>query len=306
MGAQDIKLDGATSQIIEVMIRDSTTGQGKTGIAFGSVTGRYIRQGAASATTITMATATMGTFTSGGWVEVDSTNCPGRYQLGVPNAAIAAGVDATTITFKISGAIDKDAILLLTPPVDSRYWSGTANATPDTAGFPKVTIKDGTGQGEIDTTAGAVATTGGSSLTAADVWAAATRTLTGGAAIITGDIEFTAKQIVRGNDYSSANQPWAESMSSSSITDLSAYAWVFTADKDADNLETGDATFVGTVVVTTATGSSRALRIDVAASLTDSLAKGYYNGAIRGTATSGSKLATPKFISVKVVDDPNQ
>jgi len=147
---------------------------------------------------------------------------------------------------------------------------------------------------------------GGGSLTAADVWAAATRTLTGGAAIITGDIEFTAKQIVRGNDYSSANQPWAESMSSSSITDLSAYAWVFTADKDADNLETGDATFAGTVVVTTATGSSRALRIDVAASLTDSLAKGYYNGAIRGTATSGSKLATPKFISVKVVDDPNQ
>jgi len=147
---------------------------------------------------------------------------------------------------------------------------------------------------------------GGASFTAADVWAAATRTLTGGAAIITGDIEFTAKQIVRGNDYSSANQPWAESMSSSSITDLSAYAWVFTADKDADNLETGDATFAGTVVVTTATGSSRALRIDVAASLTDSLAKGYYNGAIRGTATSGSKLATPKFISVKVVDDPNQ
>jgi len=184
MGAQDIKLDGATSQIIEVMIRDSTTGQGKTGIAFGSVTGRYIRQGAASATTITMATATLGTFTSGGWIEIDAANCPGMYQAGIVNASIAAGVGATTLTFKISGAIDKTVVLLLTPPVDSQYWSGTANATPDTAGFPKVTIKDGTGQGEIDTTAGAVATTGGGGSGARTV----TITVNDGATVIIGAI----------------------------------------------------------------------------------------------------------------------
>ena len=36
------------------------------------------------------------------------------------------------------------------------HWSGTAVATPDTAGYPKVTVKDGTGAGEIDLTSGVV------------------------------------------------------------------------------------------------------------------------------------------------------
>lgn len=35
-------------------------------------------------------------------------------------------------------------------------WNSTDVATPDTAGYPKVTIKDGTGTGEIDTTSGGV------------------------------------------------------------------------------------------------------------------------------------------------------
>lgn len=41
--------------------------------------------------------------------------------------------------------------------IENRYtgadvlkWNGTAVATPDTAGYPKVTVKDGTGTGEID------------------------------------------------------------------------------------------------------------------------------------------------------------
>lgn len=39
---------------------------------------------------------------------------------------------------------------------DVTKWNGTAVVTPDTAGYPKVTIKDGTGTGEIDTTSGGV------------------------------------------------------------------------------------------------------------------------------------------------------
>lgn len=42
------------------------------------------------------------------------------------------------------------------PKVDVDKWNGTAVATPATAGYPVVTIKDGTGTGEIDTNAGAV------------------------------------------------------------------------------------------------------------------------------------------------------
>lgn len=39
---------------------------------------------------------------------------------------------------------------------DVTAWNSAAVATPDTAGYPKVTIKDGTGTGELDTTSGGV------------------------------------------------------------------------------------------------------------------------------------------------------
>jgi hypothetical protein len=41
-------------------------------------------------------------------------------------------------------------------PADVLQWNGTNVATPATAGYPAVTIKDGTGTGEIDTSSGAV------------------------------------------------------------------------------------------------------------------------------------------------------
>jgi hypothetical protein len=44
------------------------------------------------------------------------------------------------------------------PAVNLTSWNGTAVATPDTAGYPKVTIKDGTGAGEIALTSGAIDT----------------------------------------------------------------------------------------------------------------------------------------------------
>lgn len=40
--------------------------------------------------------------------------------------------------------------------VNVAYWNGTAVATPDTAGYPKVTIKSGTGTGEISLSSGLV------------------------------------------------------------------------------------------------------------------------------------------------------
>lgn len=40
--------------------------------------------------------------------------------------------------------------------IDVGSWNGTTVQTPDTAGYPVVTIKDGAGQGEINLTAGAV------------------------------------------------------------------------------------------------------------------------------------------------------
>lgn len=42
------------------------------------------------------------------------------------------------------------------PEVNTTHWKGTAAAAVDTAGYPVVTVKDGTGQGEIATTGGAI------------------------------------------------------------------------------------------------------------------------------------------------------
>jgi hypothetical protein len=96
---------GATSQIIYVVILDSTstTGGRKTGLAFNtaSLVGNYVRNGAAR-TAITLATlaSASAAWSSGGFVEVDATNTPGLYRLDVPDAAFAAGVDSVVVTLK--------------------------------------------------------------------------------------------------------------------------------------------------------------------------------------------------------------
>lgn len=98
---------GTTSKIVEVMLRDSTTGAGKTAVAHSAVTASYVREGS-TRTAITLASGTAGdAYSSGKWAEVDSTNCKGLYQLHIPDAALATGVDAVTVQLQSSGAIDK-------------------------------------------------------------------------------------------------------------------------------------------------------------------------------------------------------
>lgn len=95
---------GSTSQTIEIVVKDSssTTGGNLTGLVYntGSLTAYYHRQGASSATSITLADATVGTFTSGGFKAVDGTNMPGHYEIGVPDAALAAGARYVTLCLK--------------------------------------------------------------------------------------------------------------------------------------------------------------------------------------------------------------
>src|ERR1041384_4181409 len=114
MAYDQLTLKGATSQLIEIMLRDSTTGQGKTGLAAASVTAYYIREGGSSNTSMTLdGTMTLGTWKTLGWVEVDSTHQKGLYQLGIPNAAIATGANAVTFILTASGTIDKALRLVL-------------------------------------------------------------------------------------------------------------------------------------------------------------------------------------------------
>ena len=110
---------GATSVILTVSIYDSssTTGGKLTGLVFNtsSLTCYYDRTGAAgAATAVSLVTATKGTWTSSGFVAVDGTNMPGVYQVMLPDAAFATGVNE--VAFQLKGAANMvpcDAIVHL-------------------------------------------------------------------------------------------------------------------------------------------------------------------------------------------------
>lgn len=89
-------LAGATSQTVNVFIRDSTstTGAGLTGLVFNSAgLTAYYALSKAAAVQITLATlaAITTAWSSGGFKEVDATNMPGWYRLDIPDAALASG-----------------------------------------------------------------------------------------------------------------------------------------------------------------------------------------------------------------------
>lgn len=97
---------GTTSQIFRIFVKNSsvTTGAGLPGLVFNtaSLVAYYMRDGDTGPTAISLATATLGSYTSGGFRECDATNFPGWYEIGIPNAAIAAG--ATNVTLFFFGA----------------------------------------------------------------------------------------------------------------------------------------------------------------------------------------------------------
>lgn len=71
------------------------------------------------------------------------------YSSGAAEAATGA---AASVTAGVTLAADQ--------AVNVTKWSGTAVPTPDTAGYPKVTLKTGTGTGEVNLSSGAVPVTG--------------------------------------------------------------------------------------------------------------------------------------------------
>ncbi len=108
-------LAGTTSKLIDVFIQDTsvTTGAGLTGLtnASGSLTWYYYREGAASAVQVTsIASMTLGTWVTKGFIVIDGTNMPGMYQLGVPDAALAAG--AKSVVMMLKGAANMAPVLI--------------------------------------------------------------------------------------------------------------------------------------------------------------------------------------------------
>lgn len=319
---------GATSQMVDVFVGDSssTTGAGLTGLAFnsGSLTCYYHRANASSATSITLASSTLGTYTSGCFKEVSSSNAPGQYQFCPPDAAFASGADnvtfmckgatnmvpvalrvqiapkvnladssiasstyaargtaqavtGTTIQFASSETFANDELnnnasvyivsastgagqvrcitdyvgstdtatvdtwtttptgtitydLIPTPNCigNVNQWKGTTLASTDTAGYPVVTIKNGTGSGEITTTSGLalslVGSMGSGSITSA--------------AFASGAIDATAI---------AANAIGASEMASDGASEIAAATWDLSQTGHATSGTFGEAvTNVGT------------------------------------------------------------
>lgn len=102
---------GTTSKIIEFMMRDSTTGQGKTGLTSSNTTCYYIREGAGGGSAVSLNTGIGGGYFSGAFTNVTSMN--GMYQFSIPNTILATGADAVTLLFTSSGAIDKQIRICL-------------------------------------------------------------------------------------------------------------------------------------------------------------------------------------------------
>lgn len=123
-----LKKAGATSEIWQIFVQDSssTTGAGLAGLAFNSasLTAYYHRDTDTTATAITLATMTVGTFTSSGFKEIDATNMPGWYQFCPPNAAIAAG--AKSCAFLLKGATNMAPV-----PIECQLMS----VNPDDGAF---------------------------------------------------------------------------------------------------------------------------------------------------------------------------
>jgi hypothetical protein len=96
---------GSTSRLEHVFILDSasTTGAGKTGLTNASVTMYYFRPADTTATSVTLSAGTLGTWSTGGFKEVDATNMPGLYEVGMPNAVFAATFNHSVVMIKGTG-----------------------------------------------------------------------------------------------------------------------------------------------------------------------------------------------------------
>src|SRR5689334_18014228 len=96
---------GTASRRERIFIGDYTATSfatvGLSGLVFNTpgISGYYLRDGDAAPTRITLVTATVGSFTSGGFKEVDPVTFRGVYEVGIPDAALAVGANTVNIMF---------------------------------------------------------------------------------------------------------------------------------------------------------------------------------------------------------------
>lgn len=104
---------GSTSvrRLIFVADSSSTVGAGLANLAYNtaSLVAYYFAGDLSDEVQITLATATLGTWESGGFVAVDNTNMPGWYEIGIPNAALDGGNE---VAIQLRGAANMQPVNL--------------------------------------------------------------------------------------------------------------------------------------------------------------------------------------------------
>lgn len=141
---------GSTSvrRLIFIADSSSTTGAGLANLVYNSsgLVAYYFAGDLSNEVQITLATATLGTFASGGFIAVDNTNMPGWYEIGIPDAALDAGNE---VAIQLRGAtnmvpvniyIELDAFdyQTATQPVNVTQFGGVAGTFA--SGRPEVKV----------------------------------------------------------------------------------------------------------------------------------------------------------------------
>ena len=128
---------GSTSVRRLIFIADSasTVGAGLENLVYNtsSLVAYYFAGDLSNEVQITLATATLGTWTSGGFVAVDNTNMPGWYEIGIPNAALDGGNEcaiqlrgaANMVPVNIYIELDSFDYQMATQPVNVTQFGGT-------------------------------------------------------------------------------------------------------------------------------------------------------------------------------------
>lgn len=157
---------GITSYMLPIFVQDSTstTGAGLGSLVYNSagLVAEYRRYNSSSWTAITLVSgATLGSFTSGGWVADGSLT--GAYEVGIPNAAMGANVPWVVIRFR--GAtnmvpcqyyIELDAVAYS----DGTRFGLAALPNANASAFGGL-LTVGTSTGQINPASGAVPTSDG-------------------------------------------------------------------------------------------------------------------------------------------------
>lgn len=144
---------GATDVTTYFALRLAADGTEATSLTITNFDLQYVRSGVAPVAKVdaTALAATDSAHADNKAIEIDPTDQPGLYRVDWPDAAFAAGVSEVILTVKCATCFTEHLRVMIDPPVNVEKWNNTAVPSENTAGYPIVTIKNGSGSGEINT-----------------------------------------------------------------------------------------------------------------------------------------------------------